>query len=84
MPVNSLTATHFVVRYQRDVTLTSITFTPQTCPVLGNWKAPGQVGAPVGFTDTVVSTAGTLETREAKIPLTSGSTCFIRIQVTRP
>jgi hypothetical protein len=32
----------------------------------------------------VVSTAGTLETREAKIPLTSGSTCFIRIQVTRP
>jgi len=84
MPVNSLTATHFVVRYQRDVTLTSLTFTPQTCPVLGNWKAPGQDGAPAGFTDTVVSTVGTLETREAKLPLSSGSTCFIRIQVTRP
>lgn len=83
MPVNSVTATHFVVRYQRDAALTDIVFTPQTCPVLGNWKAPGQAGAPAGFTDTVISTLGTLETREAKIPLSSGSTCFIRIQVTR-
>ena len=83
MPVNSVTATHFVVRYQRDAALTDLVFTPQTCPVLGNWKAPGQAGAPAGFTDTVISTLGTLETREAKIPLSSGTTCFIRIQVTR-
>jgi hypothetical protein len=83
MPVNSFTATHFAVRYQRDTALTNLIFTPQTCSVLGSWKAPGQTGAPAGFTDTVVSTVGTLETREAKIPLSSGSTCFIRIQVTR-
>ena len=83
MPVNSFTATHFVVRYQRDTALTNLVFTPQACPVLGNWKAPGQIGAPAGFTDSLISTVGTLETREAKIPLSSGSACFIRIQVTR-
>lgn len=83
MPVNSVTATHFVVRYQRDTALTDLVFTPQSCPVLGNWKTPGQVGAPAGFTDTVISTVGSMETREAKIPLSSGNSCFIRIQVTR-
>lgn len=83
LPVNSITATHFVVRYQRDKALTDLVFTPQTCPTLGNWKAPGQAGAPTGFTDSPISTLGTLETREAKIPLSSGGSGFIRIQVTR-
>ena len=83
MPVNSFTATHFVVRYQRDTTLTNLVFTPQSSSVLENWKALGQVGTPAGFADNVISTAGNLETREATIPRSSGSTYFIRIQVTR-
>jgi hypothetical protein len=83
MPVNSFTATHFVVRYQRDTTLTNLVFTPQSSPVLGNWQTLGQAGAPAGFTDSLISTAGSLETREAIIPRSSGSTYFIRIQITR-
>lgn len=84
MPVSETTATHFIMRYQRDTALLGVLLTPQACPMLGNWKAPEAVGGLTGFTDTLISTVGTIETREAKIPLSSSSNCFMRMQVSQP
>ncbi len=83
MPATQTTATDFVMQYQRDTSLTDLIFTAQACPALGNWKAPGETGAPVGFTDVLISTSGTLQTRQAKIPRSSGNT-FMRVRITRP
>ncbi len=82
LPVPSSTATHLVLRYQRDTSLTDLTFTPQASPTMETWKAPGETGAPAGFTDELVSTEGSLETREAKLPRGT-ATYFLRVQVTR-
>jgi len=84
MPVPETTATHFIMRYQRDTSLLGVQLTPQACPVLGDWKAPGAAGAVAEFTDTLISTQGTIETREAKLPISSGNNCFMRMQVTQP
>ena len=84
MPVAQNTATHFVLQYQRDTALADLTFTAQASPTLGNWKAPGETGAPTGFTDVLISTSGTVQTREAKIPRTSGARCFMRMRITKP
>jgi hypothetical protein len=84
MPVPQTTSTHFIMRYQRDTALSGVQLTPQACPVLGEWKAPGTAGAVAGFTDTLISTEGTIETREAKLPLSSGNNCFMRMQVSQP
>ena len=82
LPAAFATETHFVLRYQCDTSLTDLTYTPQSCPVIENWKAPGEAGAPVGFTDELISTEGGIQTREAKIPR-SAATCFLRIRVSR-
>ena len=82
MPVVHRTATRLVVEYQRDTALADLRFIAQASADLATWKAPGETGAPSGFTDTVVSTTGTLETHEASIPLTSGNNLFIRVSVT--
>ena len=83
MPAAQTTATDFVLQYQRDTALTDLTFTAQACTDLGDWKAPGELGVPTGFTDILISTTGTLQTRQAKIPLSSGNT-FMRVRITRP
>jgi hypothetical protein len=83
MPVAQTTATHFVLQYQRDTALTDLTFTAQACSDLTHWKAPGEVGAPSGFADTLISTTGTVQTREAKIPRSSGN-CFLRMLIAQP
>ena len=82
LPTASTTDTHFVLRYQCDTSLTDLTYTPQSCPIMENWKAPGETGAPAGFTDELVSSAGSIQTREAKIPR-SATTCFLRVRVSR-
>ena len=82
MPVMQTTATQFILQYQRDTSLTDLTFTPQACCVAGNWKAPGESGAPSGFTDVLVSTNGTIQTRQAIVPRASGA-CLLRIRVTQ-
>jgi hypothetical protein len=84
LPVAELTATHLVLRYQRDSSLTDLTLTPQASATLGAWKAPGEAGAPAGFTDTLVATAGNLQTREAKVPRSSGAKIFMRVNVSMP
>lgn len=82
LPAPSTTETHFVLTYQRDTSLSDLTYTPQACPIMENWKAPGEAGAPAGFTDEWVSSDGPIETREAKIPRSSG-TCFLRVRISR-
>jgi hypothetical protein len=82
LPVTSVTATQFVLRYQVDTSLGDLTVSPQTCPTMSNWKKPGDAGAPAGFADQLISTNGNIQTREASIPLSSGS-CFLRLAVTR-
>ena len=82
MPAGRVTATDLVLRYHRDTRLGDLTFTPEACSSLGNWKAPGDAGAPAGLTDSLISTADGIETREASVPRSSGS-CFLRVRVTR-
>ncbi|MEI6607046.1 MAG: MBG domain-containing protein, partial [Verrucomicrobiota bacterium] len=83
MPITSITPTHFVLRYQCDTTLTDVSFTAQTCTTLGNWLAPGDAGAPSGFTDTVVATSGSLQTHEAKLPRSTSANGFMRLRITQ-
>ena len=84
MPLARSTVTHFVMQYQRDLTLTDLTFTAQASSDLATWKAPGDAGAPAGFTDSVIATAGAVETHEVKIPRSPGATVFMRVWVTQP
>jgi len=84
MPVTVADPAYYILQYQRDTSLTDLTFTTCASPDLTNWKTPGQSGAPAGFTDTLVSSAGTIETRRAKIPVSSGGRWFMKMQVTRP
>ena len=84
LPVATTTATHFILTYQRDTALTDITFTTQASTTLGDWKAPGESGAPAGFEDVVRSTTNNLETRQASIPRSSGSHQFLRVRITQP
>ena len=83
MPSAAITATHWVLHYQRDTTLTDLTFTPQASTDQKSWYAPGQAGAPKGFTDTVISTSGTVETHEASIPRDAGTVAFLRVSVSQ-
>jgi len=83
MPAARSTATHWVLQYQRDTTLADLTLTAQASVDLAAWKAPGEAGAPSGFTDTLISTSGTLETHEVTIPRASCDNVFIRVSVTR-
>ena len=73
-----------VLRYQRDKTRTDVTLVPIACPTMTNWKTPGTSGAPAGFTDTLVSTAGDIETREAVLPVSNGPSCFLRLRAHLP
>ena len=82
-PVPALTATHCVFRYQRDTALTDLTFTPQASSDGKNWFAPGEAGAPAGFTEVVIGTSAGIETREARIPRSAGHRFLCRIRVVR-
>lgn len=83
-PAVQASPTHFVVRYQFNTALTGVIVTPEVCTGSGCWFSPGQPGAPDGFEDVLVSSAGTVQTREARIPLDSGPRHFIRLRTTVP
>jgi hypothetical protein len=80
MPTAHTTATHLVLQYKRDTSLTDLTITPEACSTMGNWKAPGEAGAPAGFSDALISTTNAIETRQASVPLGPGN-CFLRVRV---
>lgn len=70
--------------YQRDLTRTDATITAQISTDLTTWHALGAAGAPAGFADALLSSNGSVETREASVPLTSGTRLFLRLQIARP
>ena len=85
MPVLQPSETHFILRYQRDTTLTDVTVTPLMTTDLITWSRPGQAGAAAEFTDEMVSTSGSIQIREARLPKGAArSGCFMSIQVRRP
>jgi hypothetical protein len=67
--------------YVKNTALTDVTFRPEVSLDQLTWKSPGQTGAPVGFTDTLLSTNGTLQTRRASLPLSSAPRAFFRLAV---
>ena len=84
MPVAVADTNFYILQYQRDSLLTDLTFAACASMDLANWKSPGQSGAPAGFTDTLISTTGTIETRRARIPVSFGGKCFIKMGISRP
>ena len=84
MPTALTSETHYILRYQRDTSLTDLIFTPGVCEDLSSWKSPGQIGAPAGFTDVLISTSNGIETREASVPKSAMINCFMTVQVRRP
>ena len=84
LPAIQPSASHFVIHYVRDTALTDVVLLPVASSDMALWKSPGETGAPADFTDTLVSTAGSLETREAKFSRSSGAKWFVRVRVTKP
>ncbi len=74
----------FKIRYVKDTALADVTVTPIASSDLTNWKAPGDSGAPAGFNDSLISTAGNLQTREATIPAAAGAGWFVKVRVVKP
>lgn len=83
-PALQPSSTHLVMRYQIDTTRTGVTLTPEAGTMSGLWHSPGQPGAPAGFTDSAVSSAGSLQTREARIQRGSAIRQFLRLRATVP
>lgn len=74
----------FILEYKKDTGSTDLTFTPQGSTDLIAWKSPGQSGALTGFVDSLISTTGTVQTRQMKVPYSSSSRAFLRMYVTKP
>ena len=83
MPVFQSNATHHLLSYQKNTAITDITLNPQASSTLGSWNAPGESGAPAGFEDVLISTAGTIQTREARIPKSTTGNRFMRVKVSQ-
>lgn len=82
LPAIRKAAGHLVIDYKLDTSLAGITVVPEASTDLGNWKTPGESGAPVGFTDELNSTDGTTESRSAIVPFQSGTRTLLRMRVT--
>jgi hypothetical protein len=83
LPASRIEGGDLVLQYRVDTALADLSVVPESCPAMTNWKAPGEPGAPAGFTDQLIATEGTIQTREARLPLASGSRCFLRLRVSR-
>lgn len=81
MPVFQSTATHHLLRYQKNTALTDITLSPQASSTLQTWNAPG---TPAGFSDILISTSNGIETREARILKSTAGDWFLRMKITQP
>jgi len=60
--------------YQKDLTKTDITYQAESSISLSGWS---------DLADTLVGTAGNIQTRKARIPV-SGTEKFLRLKITRP
>lgn len=68
LPQGVAAGASFRLDYPVVTTRTNVTLTPQISTDLRTWFTPGQSGAPAGFTDTVLTTSGSLQTRRASVP----------------
>lgn len=84
IPTMIPSATALTLEYKLDTAKSDITMVPQATNNLGTWRTPGQSGAPSGFTDTLISTTGTMQTRRASVPHSSGNSTFLRIRISKP
>ncbi len=69
--------------YPRITDRADVSLTPQISTNLQTWFAPGQAGAPAGFTDAVLSTAGNVENRRAAVPATPGQRYYLRLRAVK-
>ncbi len=83
LPVTSMTASHLVMDYKWDTSVTDLDYGAEASTDLLTWRAPGAPAAPAGFTDQLLSTNGTIQTRRAAIPRSAGAQVFIRMRVTK-
>ncbi len=83
MPTTRASETHFILTYQRDTALADLSFTPCVSGDIHSWKSPGQAGVPAEFIDILISTTNGIQTREASIPKTAMSNCFMTVQIKR-
>ena len=84
LPAAAISGGQLRLVYPRDTAKSDITLAPEVSTDLVNWYAVGAGGAPAGFADTTIASVGTLLTREATVPLTSGSRLFLRLRIVRP
>lgn len=74
----------FCLDYPEDTAKSDITLVPQASRDLTRWFAPGQSGAPTGFSDEVLTSSGSVQQRRATIPTSAGQGWFLRLCVMRP
>lgn len=69
--------------YPVDAAKTDIAITPQVSRDLRAWFSPGQPGAPVEFSDAMVSGTGSIQTRRASIRISVSTPYYLRLQVNK-
>jgi len=69
-----LGTSYFTLIYEKDVTKTDIIYQAESSIALSGWS---------DLSDTLVSTAGNIQTRKARLPM-NGIEKFLRLKVTRP
>jgi hypothetical protein len=84
LPQPARSGSHIILQYTKDTAKTDITLTAEATLSPSSWFAPGHAGAPAGFTDTLLNTSGTVQTRRAMLPVTTGQKGLLRLKVTRP
>jgi hypothetical protein len=84
LPLPAKQGSNLVLDYAREGSRSDVTVTPQVSSDFQTWYSPGQPGAPAGFTETLTGTLGTLQSRRAQLPISSGARWVMRLKVTRP
>ena len=69
--------------YPRRTDHADVSLTPQISLNLQTWFSPGQAGAPAGFVDTLQSTAGSVQSRRASIPIVPGQKYWLRLRAVK-
>ena len=79
LPKVLVSGTNYVLEYDVDTTKTDLIFRPETRTGTNSaWLAPGAIA---GFTDTLVSTTGSVQKRRATLPIGSFKQVLFRLAV---
>jgi len=69
--------------YPRRTDQADVSLTPQISLNLQTWFTTGQAGAPAGFTDTLQSTNGAVQSRRASVPVVQGQKYWLRLRAVK-